>query len=150
MYWTVKQGTAAWNGISAAKFLQTWLLDAKYKRTQNGANDGNRVHGTPKLNATLALDWDTPVKGLSINGRVVHFGKSYADTGNKVNVSSWTRFDLGATYDTELAKIPTTFSFNAYNLFDRKYWSTATTVWADGMVMLNPGRTYILSATMHF
>lgn len=126
------------------------LLDAKYKRTQNGANDGHRVHGTPKLNATLALDWDTPVKGLSINGRVVHFGKSYADTGNKVNVSSWTRFDLGATYDTELAKIPTTFSFNAYNLFDRKYWSTATTVWADGMVMLNPGRTYILSATMHF
>ena len=126
------------------------LLDAKYKRTQNGANDGHRVHGTPKLNATLALDWDTPVKGLSINGRVVHFGKSYADTGNKVNVSSWTRFDLGATYDTELAKIPTTFSFNAHNLFDRKYWSTATTVWADGMVMLNPGRTYILSATMHF
>lgn len=126
------------------------LLDAQYKKTQNGTNDGNRVHGTPNINATLALDWETPIDGLTINGRMLHFGKSYADTNNKVSVPSWTRFDLGATYETTLANTPMSFSINAYNIFNKHYWSSATTVWADGMVMLNPGRTYILSATAHF
>lgn len=125
------------------------LLDAKYKRTNGGLNEGNRVHGAPKFNATLALDWETPVDGLTVNGRILHTGATYADTENKIKVPSWTRFDLGATYDRTIADIPMTFSLNAYNLLNRKYWSTATTRWSDGMIMLNPGRTYILSCSVH-
>lgn len=124
-------------------------LDAKYKNTVTGVNDGKRVHGTPRFNATMALDWDTPVEGLEVNLRARYFGHSYADTANQVKVPSWTRFDLGASYDTNVYSLPVTFAFNAYNLFDKKYWSTATSSYADGMIMLNPGRTYILSATIH-
>ena len=126
------------------------LLNAKYEDTASGTNDGNRVPGTPRINATMALDWETPVKGLDMNFRVLHFGNSYADTANKIRVPSWTRFDLGATYDHNIGTLPMTFSVNVYNLFDRKYWSTATTSYADGMLMYNPGRTYIVSATAHF
>lgn len=125
------------------------LLDAKYKKTNGGVNEGNRVHGAPKFNATMSLDWETPVEGLSVNGRILHTGSTYADTENRIKVPSWTRFDLGASYDKTIGDIPMTFSLTAYNVLDRKYWSTATTRWSDGMIMLNPGRTWILSCSVH-
>lgn len=125
------------------------LLDAKYKKNATSALEGNRVYGTPRINATMALDWETPIEGLSVNGRVLYFGNSFADDTNKIKVPSWARFDLGLTYDTKVADLPMTFSLNAYNLFDRHYWSTTTGKWSNGMVMLNPGRTFVLSATMH-
>lgn len=151
---TVSQGVE-WNifGQVAPRLTATggiMYLNAKYDKTNGGLNEGNRVHGTPHINATMALDWDTPVEGLTISGRAMYFGHSFADTKNKIRVPSWTRFDLGATYDTKIADVPVTFSFNAYNLFDKKYWSTATTSYADGMVMMNPGRTYIFSTSLHF
>lgn len=126
------------------------FLNAKYKKNASKVLEGNRVYGTPKINATLALDWDTPVEGLTLNGRMLYFGSSYADDTNKINVPSWTRIDLGATYDTKVAELPMTFALNVYNVFDRHYWSTTTGKWSNGMVMQNPGRTYVLSATMHF
>ena len=125
------------------------LLDAKYKSTQNGAKDGNRVFGTPKINATMAMNWETPVEGLSLNARALYFGSSYADSKNNIKVPSWTRIDLGAKYDTKIMDNPVTFSLMAYNLTDKKYWSTMTTSYGENALMLNPGRTYILSATWH-
>ena len=125
------------------------ILNAKYKDDTSATTAGKRVYGTPKFNATMGLDWETPVKGLVINGRMVHFGSSYADHENQIRVPSWTRFDLGATYDTHIMKIPFTFSLNAYNVFDRHYWSSTTGKWSQYMVMLNPGRTFVLSATAH-
>ena len=125
------------------------LLDAKYKSTQNGAKDGNRVFGTPKINATMAMNWETPVEGLSLNARALYFGSSYADSKNNIKVPSWTRIDLGAKYDTKIMYNPVTFSLMAYNLTDKKYWSTMTTSYGENALMLNPGRTYILSATWH-
>ncbi len=125
------------------------LLDAKYKKTQSGLHDGKRVHGTPRVNATLGIDYETSVKGLSLNARGLYFGKSYADTDNFIKVPAWTRFDLGARYETKISGRPVSLAATVYNVFDRKYWSTATTPYADGMVMLNPGRNYVLSATIH-
>lgn len=125
------------------------LLDAKYKKTNKGLNQGNRVHGTPQLNLAMTLDWETKVTGLDVNARILHCGKTFADTENKINVPSWTRFDLGATYDTSVENLPLTLGVNVYNLFDKRYFSSATTIYADGAVMLNPGRSYILTATVH-
>ena len=67
----------------------------------------------------------------------------------KIIVPSWTRIDLGAKYDTKIMDNPVTFSLMAYNLTDKKYWSTMTTSYGENALMLNPGRTYILSATWH-
>ena len=73
----------------------------------------------------------------------------YADSKNNIKVPSWTRIDLGAKYDTKIMDNPVTFSLMAYNLTDKKYWSTMTTSYGENALMLNPGRTYILSATWH-
>ncbi len=43
----------------------------------------------PKINATMAMNWETPVEGLSLNARALYFGKSYADSKNNIKVPSW-------------------------------------------------------------
>lgn len=124
------------------------ILNAEYERTQGGALDGKRVFGTPQLNATVALDWETKVKGLNVYGRMHHFGSAYADSKNRINVPAWTRFDLGAQYKTEAFGCPMALNFMIYNVFNKMYWSSTDTKWSDGGLMLNPGRTYMLSATI--
>ena len=118
------------------------FLDAKYNRSQGGSNDGHRVHGTPAFNLTMGLNYETPVPGLTLNLRGMYCGSSYADKANRISVPSWTRFDFGAQYETKIGDTPASFSVMCYNLFDKRYWSTATTSYAEGMVMLNPGRTF--------
>ena len=124
------------------------ILNAEYERTQGGLKDGKQAFGTPQFNATLALDWETKVKGLNVYGRMHHFGTSYADSLNRIEVPAWTRFDLGAQYKTEAFGRPATLNFMIYNVFNKMYWSTTTVKWSDGGLMLNPGRTYMLSATI--
>ena len=124
------------------------ILNAEYERTQGGRKDGNQVFGTPQFNATLALDWETKAKGLNIYGRMHHFGTSYADSLNRIEVPAWTRFDLGAQYKTEAFGCPMALNFMVYNVFNKMYWSTTTVKWSEGGLMLNPGRTYMLSATI--
>ena len=126
------------------------ILNAEYERTQGGALDGKRVFGTPQFNATVALDWETKVKGLNVYGRMHHFGSAYADSKNRINVPAWTRFDLGAQYKTEAFGCPMALNFMIYNVFNKMYWSSTDTKWSDGGLMLNPGRTYMLSATISF
>ena len=126
------------------------ILNAEYERTQGGLRDGNQVFGTPHFNATLALDWETKAKGLNVYGRLHHFGSSYADGLNRIEVPAWTRVDLGTQYKTEVLGYPTTLNFMVYNVFNKMYWSTTTVRWSEGGLMLNPGRTYMLSATISF
>ena len=88
------------------------------------------------------------MKGLNVYGRMHHFGSSYADSKNRINVPAWTRFDLGAQYKTEAFGYPMMLNFMVYNVFNKMYWSTTDVKWSDGGLMLNPGRTYMLSATV--
>ena len=76
----------------------TWL-DAKQRATGNAAIDGNRVIGVPRFQANLGAEWDIPgVQGLTLDGRVVYTGASYADDANTLKVPGWTRLDAGLRY----------------------------------------------------
>lgn len=126
------------------------LLHAKYVRNADASKNGNRVYGTPRINATMALNYEMPVDGLSLYGRISYFGNSYAESANLIRVPSWTRLDLGVQYERKIMDIPMSFSVMAYNVTDKKYWSTTTTKWGENGLMLNPGRTFMISAAMHF
>lgn len=126
------------------------LLHAKYVRNADASKNGNRVYGTPRINATMALNYEMPVDGLSLYGRISYFGNSYAESANLIRVPSWTRLDLGVQYERKIMDIPINFSVMAYNVTDKKYWSTTTTKWGENGLMLNPGRTFMISAAMHF
>jgi outer membrane receptor protein involved in Fe transport len=52
------------------------------------------------MQLNLGADWDVPgVQGLSLNARAVHTSTQFADAANLQKLPSWTRLDLGATWD---------------------------------------------------
>ncbi|WP_017525585.1 TonB-dependent receptor [Pusillimonas noertemannii] len=116
-------------------------IDAKQRDT------GFQTWGAPKWSANLGLDWETPVNGLSLGGRVVYTGKQWADSGNTIELPSWHRFDLSARYATKVASVPVTFNLYVENLTGREYWSG---LFSDGYLMPASPRTVRLAATFQF
>jgi len=116
-------------------------LDARQRDT------GLRTFAAPKWTANLGLDWETPVTGLSVGGRVVYTGKQWADTGNTLELPDWHRFDLNARYATKVAGTPVTFNLYVENVTDRQYWSGLFT---SGYLMPASPRTIRLAATFQF
>ena len=124
------------------------LLDAKQKTTNDAATEGKRVIGVPRAQATLGAEWDVPgVRGLTLDGRVAYTGSVYADSDNTLKVPSWTRFDLGARYLTEVQGRVVTLRANIQNVADRNYWAS---VGGSGYLVLGAPRTFMLSATIDF
>lgn len=129
----------------------TWL-DAKQKDTGSAATDGKRVIGVPRAQGSIGLEWDVPgVKGLSLDGRVVTSGSSYADAANTLRVPGWTRLDLGARYVTEVGNGKLlTLRARIENVADRSYWASVGGYPGSGYLVLSNPRTFSLSATVEF
>ncbi|MBU1350680.1 MAG: TonB-dependent siderophore receptor [Gammaproteobacteria bacterium] len=117
---------------------------AKLTRTAGGVNQGNDAAGVPDRTFNLGLDWDTPVQGLSINGRVINTSAVYADAANRLRVDAWTRLDLGARYATKVAGKPVVFRANLENVTDKNYWVVSN------YVTVGAPRTLMLSAAVDF
>ncbi|RZL63123.1 MAG: TonB-dependent receptor [Variovorax sp.] len=127
------------------------LLSAKQDSTGAAATDGKRVIGVPKAQGSIGLDWDVPgVRGLSLNGRVVASGHSYADATNTLRVPGWSRLDLGVRYITEVAGKLVTLRARVENAGDRNYWSSVGGYPGSGYLVLSTPRTYTLSASLDF
>src|SRR5690606_6199338 len=63
------------------------FMDAKLTKTPGGVDEGKRAPGVPERTFSLGLDWDTPwVRGLSVNGRVIHTSSVYLDNPNTVGL----------------------------------------------------------------
>jgi len=127
------------------------FLDAKQKETGDPALDGNRVIGVPRQQGTLGLEWDVPgVQGLTLEGRMVASGSSYADDANNLRVAGWSRFDAGARYLTEVGGKLLTIRGRVENLADRNYWASVGGYPGAGYLVLGNPRTFTLTASMEF
>ncbi len=148
-------GSAVYQGLELNVFGQLtdtlrvqggmMLITTDMKKMTNPALNGKDAQGVAKLNATLGLTWDTPIAGLSVDSRVQYVGSSYADAMNEIKVPSWVRTDLGATYRFGTERTPLTLRAMVYNVFDKHYWSTTAVPWGNQGLMLNPGRTAMVS-----
>lgn len=128
----------------------TWL-DARQKDTGSSTTDGKRVIGVPRTQANLGVEWDVPgVRGLSLDGRVVTSGSSYANATNTLRVPGWTRMDLGARYVTEVAGKLLTLRARIENVANRSYWSSVGGYPGSGYLVLSAPRTFTVSASMDF
>lgn len=119
----------------------------KLTRAAGGVNEGNDAVAVPRWQANLGIDWDnvfTP--GLGLNARVVYTGDQYVDSANNLEIPSWTRFDLGARYQTRIGSKPVTFRANIENVFDKDYWASSNA----GYLYVGAPRTFLLSATVDF
>ncbi|WP_423458043.1 TonB-dependent receptor [Ottowia sp. VDI28] len=110
-------------------------------------NTGLENYGVPKLRARIGLDWDTPVRGWSVGGRVVHVGSQWADSGNKLKVPAWNRLDLVTRYETKIGGTPVRLNASVENVTNRNYWIG---MFSDGFVMPGAPRTFRVSATVSF
>lgn len=84
-------------------YLQSTVKD--YPNSRDMLVNGVQV-ANPRVIAKAGVEWDTPfAKGLTLNGNVSYFGKSYQDTQKQYAFPSYTLVDVGARYKPSLAKI---------------------------------------------
>lgn len=117
---------------------------AKVTKT-NAANQGKDAFGSPRIQANLGVEWDTPWnKDLTLTTRIIYTGRQYMDSANTMELPSSTTMDLGARYKTRINGTGVTFRASIENLFDKEYWAGCR---ADSVIFTGSGRTFKLSAT---
>ncbi|WP_255032041.1 TonB-dependent receptor [Bordetella genomosp. 1] len=125
----------------------TTFYHARLDRTEGGANDGNRVNSVPDYTFNVGVDWDTPwVRGLSLNARAIHTASVYYNADNTAKLPSWTRYDVGARYATEVAGRAVVFRATVENVFNKNYWLSSGSSYAT----VAAPRTFLLSAQIDF
>ncbi len=101
-------------------------LDAEQRNTGNPATEGKQVPGVPKFTANAWVDWRIGVvPGLFLNAGVYYLDKQYFDVANLQSIPSWTRFDVGARYETVIGGKNTAFLLAVENVADKSYWASA-------------------------
>lgn len=128
----------------------TWI-DAELTRTASGVNEGNTAIGVPDLQLNVNVAWDVPVlPGLTVDARMVHTASQYADAANTTSIPSWTRFDLGASYEVDLAGRAVALRGRVENVTGKDYWASAGGYPGANYLVLGTPRTFILSAAVDF
>ncbi|MBA4741738.1 MAG: TonB-dependent siderophore receptor [Azoarcus sp.] len=127
------------------------LLEAELNKTAGGALDGNDAIGVPDTQLNLGVEWDVPgLPGLTLTGRAIHTSKQYIDEANDDRIPSWTRFDVGARYITDIGGQVMTVRARIDNLTDRDYWASAGGYPGANYLVLGAPRTFTVTASFDF
>ena len=127
----------------------TWL-DSEYSKGGIGLPKGKRPIGTPEVQANVNVEWDLPIEGLTLDGRVVYTSSQYVDTANTLELDSFTRLDIGARYATKLAGKPFTVRGRIENVTNSEDWISAGGYPFQGYMVLGQPLTVLVSASIDF
>lgn len=128
----------------------TWL-DAELTRTADPLLEGSRPIGTPEFQGNANVEWDVPqLAGLTLEGRLVYTGEQPVDVPNTVELDSWTRFDAGVRYSTDVAGRPVTVRARVENLADEDHWVAVGGYPGANYLTLGAPRTLRLSVSTDF
>ncbi|RCK50812.1 energy transducer TonB [Thalassospira profundimaris] len=124
------------------------FLDAELTKTNSSTTQGNRPVGTPKMQANLTAEWDTPfAPGLTLSGTITHTAEQYIDTENTQDIPDWTTLDLGLRYKTTISETPVTVRATIQNVTNESYWSGVNEF---SMISQGAPRTALVSLTADF
>lgn len=127
------------------------FLDSEQTRTQGGLYDGKQAVGVPEFQLNLNLEWDlTALPGLTLDTRVIHTDDQYANADNTVSAPAWTRWDLGARYQTQWDGRGLTLRARLNNLSDENYWASVGGFPGSNYLVLSEPRSLVLSASIEF
>lgn len=123
-------------------------IDSEYKKNTSKYLSGKTVRGVSDWSAVAIAEYD-PNDSLGLWGRMVYTGSApiYTNDNRELDIGSSTIFDVGVRYDSHISKIPVTYNFTVYNVFDKDYWLPRPTY--NYGILGNP-RTYFISAQFHF
>ena len=102
---------------------------------------GNDVNGASKWSGTVGAIYH-PTEDVSLIGRMTYLSSTTINNGD-LDVPSYAKFDLGASYKTRLHNTPVTFDLMCYNLAGKDYWSARS---GSSSLMVGAPRTVVLSA----
>lgn len=123
-------------------------LDAKLEDVTDATTLGKRSEGTPRWKGALGARYDfAQVPGLSVDTMLSYAGSRPVDAQNSGFIPSYSLWDAGVSYETELGNTPTTFRLHARNLTDRYYYAG---VYYSGGLKVGRGREMFLSAKFSF
>ena len=129
-------------------YLQSTVKN--YPNSRDMLVNGVQV-ANPRVIAKAGVEWDTPfAEGLTLNGNVSYFGKSYQDTQKQYAFPSYTLVDVGARYKTKLGKNTLTVSSSVENLFNKNYWQVQRGQYDRSFAVVGMPRTYWLKAELDF
>ena len=120
-------------------------VNAVRNKTDKGTYDGYRLDGSSRWNAVLGAEY-APNEDTSIFGRILFNGKTVVNQ-EKLELPSYTTFDLGITHNVKLGDYKAKLGLTCYNLFNRSYWMTRS---GGNEVLLSMPRTFMLSAQFSF
>lgn len=118
-----------WDLIGGAMYL-----DAK-------DNKGNRIDGAAEWSASVGAIYH-PNDDLSLIGRMTYLGSSTIKSG-ALDVPSYAKFDLGASYKTKWNNTHVSLDLMCYNLGGKDYWNARS---GSSSLSLGAPRTVVLSA----
>lgn len=129
-------------------YMKADLID--YPTYSDNLVNGSQV-ASPRVIAKAGIEWDTPfVRGLTLNGGVQYYGKSYQDTQRQYALPGYTLVDIGARYATRLGGNKLTLSGAVENLFNKNYWQVQRGQYDRSFAVLGMPRTYWLKAALEF
>lgn len=124
------------------------VTDAKLNKTGD-ATEGNDAKGVPDWTANANLEWDTPLDGFTLTGRVTYTGKQWVDNANTMRLSDWAVFNLGARYVMAAGEVPVTMRVGVDNVADKRYWASAYDSFGTALLQGAP-RTFKASISADF
>ncbi|MBW2941839.1 TonB-dependent receptor [Zhongshania aquimaris] len=127
------------------------LIDSEQVNTATGATNGKEFVGVPKLQSNINVEWDVPnATGLTLDARAVYTSKQYTDAANSKEISSWTRLDAGARFNTTMAGKEVTLRGRVENLTNRNYWASVGGFPGSNYLVLGSPRNLVFSASVAF
>lgn len=112
---------------------------AMYLKTKD--NKGKEINGASKWSGTVGAIYH-PTDELSFIGRMTYLGSTFIKNG-ALDVPSYAKFDLGASYKTKLNNTPVTFDLMCYNATGKDYWSAQS---GSSSLFVGAPRTVVFSA----
>lgn len=125
----------AQGAINDKLFIMSSLIniDAKYEKDEN--YQGKTPTDVPEWSAALWSRYELTEK-LAFNAGAFYEGSRFADSANTIKKDSYTRIDIGATYQMDIDTHELNLRFNINNLLDKKYLiggGTSSVTAADGI-----------------
>lgn len=105
-------------------YLTALFLDPKQRRAANPILVGNIIENTPKRTWSAFAEYRLPmVEGLAVNAGAYYTGRRAVNATNLAFIPSYTLFNLGGSYTTNLGVNSVTFRVNSENITGKKYWA---------------------------